>query len=169
MVEEFLKSVLDGVEKLGWSSSKKIAEETSWAVEEVAEALGKLHETSRIQMRKKGRGFQYGPLVEKEKVETKSKKEKKVSTYPAVPASPADTVFPSFDTFLLESINALPKEKPYSANDLATALLDFYPDAKSKWKVSEVVDGIGKLVRLQRLELSPYVEGASLKYQYIVR
>ncbi len=165
MVEAFLKSVLAGVESLGWSSAKKIAEKTEWATEEVTEALQKLASENRILMRKKGRGHQYGPLNVKEKVEKKVKKEEK--PLPAVPPPPSDTIFPSLDNFLLEGINALPKDQAFDAEDFAKALLDAFPNAK--WSHKEVMGGIGMLCRLQRLKLNPFTEGASLKYQYIVR
>jgi len=62
MVEAFLESLIKGIEYLGWSSSKRIAEHTDWALEEIESSLRKLVEEKRILLRKKGRGFQYGPL-----------------------------------------------------------------------------------------------------------
>jgi hypothetical protein len=62
MVEAFLETLIKGIQHLGWSSSKKIAEHTDWAVEEIESSLSKLAKDNRILLRKKGRGFQYGPL-----------------------------------------------------------------------------------------------------------
>lgn len=168
MVEAFLTSVLNGVNELGWASAKKIAAHTEWAVEEVLEALQKLESDDRILMRKKGRGHQYGPLVEKappsKKVDIATKPRVVVD---ATPPEPSDVIFPTLDALLLDGSQALPKNYPYNAEDFAEALLAAFP--KSPWSAKEVLGGISKLVRLQRVELHPYTEGATLKYQYAVK
>lgn len=169
MVEAFLTSVLNGVNELGWGSAKKVSNHTEWAVEEVLEALKKLASDGRILMRKKGRGHQYGPLVEK----VIPSKKPEISTKPNKivleenPPEPSDVIFPSLDALLLEGSESLTKNYPYNAEDFGQALLDAFP--KSPWSKDDVVGGIGKLVRLQRLELHPFTEGATLKYQYAVK
>ena len=167
MVEAFLTSILNGVNELGWASGKKIAAHTGWALDEVTDALKKLEAADRIIMRKKGRGHQFGPLVEKVTPEKKVDAPKPKVEVDATPPEPSDVIFPTLDALLLEGSQSLPKNYPYSADDFGKALIAAFP--KSPWKVYDVIAGIGKLVRLQRLELHPFIEGETLKYQYAVK
>jgi len=168
MVEAFLESVLEGVESLGWASAKKVAEHTGWALDEVQESLNILENNGKIKKRKKGRGHQFGPLVEKEVVSPKKVETKiEIQDVPPEPPKPSDTLFPSLDTLLLEGSQVLPKGFPYTAEEFAKALLDAFP--KSPWPAKDIMLGIGKLVRLQRLDLCPFMDGAMRKYQYIVK
>lgn len=162
MVEAFLKSVLNGVNKLGWASAKKIAQHTDWAEEDVLEALKMLEKNGDIRSRAKGRGYQYGPLILPEKdlsIED--------STIQQEPPPPPNTIFSSIDEFLLNGIRALPKNRAFSADEFGEELIRYFPNVS--WTKDDVVGGIGKLVRLGRLALRPFLDNASLKYHYIVK
>lgn len=170
MVEAFLQSIIKGVEELGWSSSKKIAEHTDWFVDDVDRVLKQLAEEKRVLCRKKGRGFQYGPLetIPKEPILEIQEPEKKEETI-SIPPPSSDTVFQSIDDFMLQGILALPKDKAFRVDEFATEMLKSFPLVD--WSKDEIIQQIAKLVRLNRLEPIPFLdlEDHRVKYEYVVK
>lgn len=166
MVEAFLNSILKGTNEIGWSSSKKIAEYTNWALEEVEKALKQLADEGKILCRKKGRGHQYGPLVPIEK--QTSANNKQVIFEPVIQeAPPENTVFSSIDDFMLRGILAIPRDQSFGAESFAIEMIKAYPNVE--WSKEEVVQKIAMLVRLDRLDLRPFIEDSRMKYEYAIK
>jgi hypothetical protein len=169
MVEEFLKSVVKGVEELGWASAKRIAEHTDWDPEIIQQVLDKLVEDKRILCRKKGRGHQYGSLNPVTKFHNTKLEERTEDISPSsiYSAPSVSTVFDSLDEFMLSGIYSLPKDRSFGADDFATELIRSYPDIS--WSKEEIKSRIGMLVRLGRLDYRPFLDESRMKYEYIVK
>jgi len=188
MVEAFLESIIKGVEDLGWSSSKKIAEHTDWFIDDVEKSLLHLVDEKRILCRKKGRGHQYGPINQKIKEQTNKKEiidnlivdtppernnnilekiEKEKITEVVDSTLNISKDFSSIDEFMLNGISALPKDRTFRSDDFAEEMLKNYPLVE--WTKEEISKKIAMLVRLKRLELRPFLDGNKIGYEYAVK
>lgn len=175
--QKFIESVLDSVKVLGWSAPKAVSEHSGWHIDEVRKVMELQFEEGNLIRKPVGRGYRYAiPGTEntsKSKKHEKPlsnlalKKRKQLLEKMAQQAESKDVEMLTLDEYMISSMNKLEKEKAYTKEGLAIAILNSQSRPKNKSKY-DIIDNIAKMVRFGALKLNPYMDGEKRTFQYII-